>query len=97
MSFTDGKPRIATEEECKSSWMGAKNGKNFRCHMCGQKFRVGDRWRFVYANFAASPFNYGNLLVRELCDGTNEDVLRRATSNAERAKRECWGMLEQDA
>ena len=47
MSFTDQKPRVATEKHCKTKWSGDQ--ANFRCYMCGHKFEVGDIWRFVYA------------------------------------------------
>lgn len=29
-TFTDGKPLIATKEDCSASWGGAKNGAEFR-------------------------------------------------------------------
>ena len=61
MGFTDQKPRTATEEDVKSSWSGGKDGKYFRCKLCGHKFVVGDYWRFVF-------HSHGNILVCEGCD-----------------------------
>ena len=72
-TFTDQKPRIATEEDCKRPWSGRPNGEGFRCYLCGHRFKPGDQWRWVYAN-GQSPA-YGNFLVCKKCDG--DDVLDR--------------------
>jgi len=69
MSFTDQKPRIATEADVKAPWGGAKNGKNFRCYLCGHKFQVGDQYRFVFEQ------TLGNLMVCQDCD--TGDVLQK--------------------
>ena len=61
MSFTDQKPRIATEQDVVSPWGGAKNGKYFRCYLCGHKFQIGDYYRFIFSNS-------GNLMVCKECD-----------------------------
>jgi len=61
MSFTDQKPRIATAEDVKASWGGGKDGKYFRCKLCGHKFEVGDYYRFVF-------HNYGNIIICQSCD-----------------------------
>jgi len=61
MSFTDQKPRIATEEDIRAPWSGGRNGKYFRCKLCGHKFQVGDYYRFVF-------HNYGNITVCKHCD-----------------------------
>jgi hypothetical protein len=61
MSFTDQKPRIATEADVKSPWSGGREGKYFRCKICGHKFVVGDYYRFVF-------HNYGNIIVCQDCD-----------------------------
>lgn len=49
-SFINGKPRIATEEECRMSWSGKKDGKGFGCKLCGHIFKSGDYYRFQYLN-----------------------------------------------
>lgn len=74
MSFADGKPRIATEAECKFRWGGDAPGRRFRCGLCGHKFKPGDQWRFVFTNDKAGPYN-GNPLVCATCDGP--DVIDR--------------------
>jgi hypothetical protein len=80
-SFTNGLTRQATEEDCKAPWLGGKNGAYFRCRLCGYKFKVGSAFRWVFANFEASPSRCGNFLVCEVCDG--EDVLNRAAKQEE--------------
>ncbi|KKN62616.1 hypothetical protein LCGC14_0510270 [marine sediment metagenome] len=69
MSFTDQKPRIATEEDVKAPWSGIKDGKRFYCRLCGHQFEVGDVWRWVYAG----AIHHVNLIVCEQCD--SEDAL----------------------
>jgi len=68
MSFTDQLPRIANEDDVKMSWSGGKNGKYFRCKLCGHKFIVGDQYRFVFCQ------RFTNVIVCKDCDGTNEEV-----------------------
>lgn len=65
--WTNGLPRVATEKDCATSWSGGKNGKYFRCSLCGHKFAVGDVWRWVYANDGSCPG--GNFMVCQSCDG----------------------------
>jgi len=87
MNITDQKPRIATAKHCSAPWGGRKNGERFRCYLCGQKFRVGDRFRWVYAGHRGLT----NLLVCEACDGTNEEVLAKwADANIEAETRFWW-------
>jgi len=64
MGLTDQKPRIATEGDVKAPWSGGKNGKYFRCKLCGHKFEVGDYYRFIF-------HNYGNIMVCQSCDKDN--------------------------
>ena len=72
--FTNGKPRIATDEERKAPWGGHTDGRNFRCGLCGHSFKVGDYWRWVY-----NPGSLGNFMVCEDCDG--ESVAKVLESN----------------
>jgi len=73
MSFTDQRPRTATERDLATRWMGGKPGEYFRCCMCGHRFAVGDYWRWVYTN--GTPGAGGNPIVCEGCDGM--DVIGR--------------------
>lgn len=86
MSFIDGKPRVATQEDCKANWSCGKNGKYFRCHLCGHKFEVGDVWRFVYTN--STPGASGNPLVCAKCDGP--DVVERWAAMCKEAHERFW-------
>ena len=74
-SFTDGKPRIATEEECGGPWRALKNGKGFYCSLCGHRFKVGDQWRWQYTNDV--PGAGGNPMVCEKCDGTKDEIVAK--------------------
>jgi hypothetical protein len=51
-------PKIATEDDTKLRWSGAKPGERFRCVLCGHKFVAGDSYTIVYANDL--PHTYGN-------------------------------------
>lgn len=66
MSFTDGKPWIATAMDVRANWSGLSNGDGFRCNLCGHRFQPGDRVRWQYSNI------HINLLVCEECDDTPE-------------------------
>lgn len=86
MSFTDGKPRIATAEDLVAKWNG--DPANFRCRLCGHRFRLGDVWRWVFANAAHSEVRHGNFLVCAQCDGPN--VLMRAAEQEREAEQRFW-------
>lgn len=88
MSFTDGKPWVATEQHAKAPWGGTKSGKRFRCGVCGHRFQVGDTVRFVFANFKESPSRYGNFLTCAWCDGP--DVLERRANMEKDAEERFW-------
>ncbi len=45
MSFTDQKQFVVTEEDCHRPWSGGKDGKHFKCYICGHKFVAGDKAR----------------------------------------------------
>lgn len=72
MSFTDQKPRIATQDDIDAPWSGEKH-KNFRCAFCGHTFVVGEYWRWVFTNNVAGA--WGNPTVCLTCDG--DDVIER--------------------
>lgn len=70
-SFTDQKQRIATEEDLVARWSFGKPGEKFRCYLCGHKFKIGDKWRWVYS----ASKGLCNFITCEKCDGI--DVLDR--------------------
>lgn len=65
MSFTDQKPHITTEKDCKGPWGGEPNGKRFRCSLCGYKFKPGDQYRWV----CMSESGVINFKTCKQCDG----------------------------
>lgn len=77
MSFTDGKPRIATEQECAAKWGSRKAGDGFRCGICGHQFVVGDQWRWVYDNDGKGSC-YGNFMTCRACDTPGVREKRKA-------------------
>ena len=87
--FTDQKPRIATESDLKASWSGGKNGKYFRCYLCGHTFILGDYWRWVYANGKDMPGI--NFIVCKECDGP--DVLERWADHKKHIEQVGWWFL----
>jgi hypothetical protein len=82
MTFTDQKQRTATEKDCAALWGGEPNGERFRCYLCGRKFIIGDKWRWVYSG------EFINFLVCDVCDGP--DVRNRWRDINEEASRRFW-------
>lgn len=97
-SFTNGLRRVATAEECSAHWSGAKNGKRFRCYLCGHRFQPGDGWRWQYAagsHVLADGRKLGvvNFMVCDECDGP--DVIQRwVQCNAEFLSDRFWALRE---
>jgi len=84
MSFTDQKPRVVTEKHYPGNYGGYKDGRNFRCYMCGHYFKIGDIFRRV------CPGNKGvtSLLVCEKCDGP--DIIDRWVKRVNELKTKYW-------
>lgn len=73
-SFTNQKRRVATKEEVESRW---SDRMGLYCHLCNRKIKVGEGWRWVYANDQATSF--GNFMVCDACDGPDvKDRYQRA-------------------
>ena len=79
---------IATEEDCKLSWGSGRKGEYFRCHLCGYKFKIGDRVRCQYTNDIKGAG--GNPLVCETCDTSSEDVIAEWKKMNEEVKGKYW-------
>jgi len=79
MTWTDGKPFVATPEHLAMRWNCQGAGEAFRCALCGHKFVVGDqvRWQFTNDTQGAG----GNPFVCQTCDTGREaiiaEILRR--------------------
>lgn len=82
MAFTDQKQRVATEEHVKARWGGVPNGERFRCYLCGHKFHVGDKWRWVCTN------KYINFMVCDACD--SPDVIEKWTNANKEIEARFW-------
>jgi hypothetical protein len=80
MSYLDGSEQVVTEASLKS-WQ--KNNPNkFRCHYCGHKFVIGNKWRCIYTN--DMPGAGGNPLVCVECwEGLEYDAAEYKTSEDE--------------
>lgn len=79
--FTDGKPRITTEEDCNRPWYGKARGEAFRCGICNHKFIRGDYHRWVFTNGVHGAAG-GNPFVCQKCDG--DDVIDRWTKKCKK-------------
>ena len=88
MSFTDQKPRIATERDVHGNWSCGKDGKYFRCYLCGHKFVEGNYWRFVFD----VDTHFGNFMVCKKCDG--KDVRDKWKKNCEELKQKFWWAIK---
>lgn len=86
-NFLRGEPWIADENDCSARWSGGKNGKYFRCAICGHKFTPGDRVRCVYSNHT---YAHGNPLVCEQCDGSDDHVLEKWKEMYRIAREKFW-------
>jgi len=93
-SFTDGKQRLATEEDLKACWGGIDNG--FRCCFCGYKFKLGDKWRWQYTNDIKNAG--GNPVVCAKCDEGIEKTREKWIEKCKRVKdlfeNELWFFVE---
>jgi len=94
MSFTNGKSWIATSEDCSRSWGCTKDGKRFRCYLCGYKFVPGDVVRWQYTNDI--PGAGGNPLVCKDCDGTKEEIIAKWRAMYDEAKERMWWFTEEN-
>jgi len=75
MAFTDGKLRIATEQDVRAPWGGYHDGRRFRCAICGKQIIAGKMFRWVYTNSEPPEDGInGNLLVCECCDNSDEKI-----------------------
>jgi hypothetical protein len=93
MSFTDQQPFKVTKEYCRQNWSGGKDGKYFRCGMCGHRFKPGDQCRWVYMNSTPDSC-FGNFLTCEACDGP--DIIERRIAWQNEAFTRFWQLMRND-
>ena len=87
-NFLRGEVQIATAENLKAPWLGAPNGKYFKCSLCGYKFQLGDPWRCIYTNDI--PGAGGNPLVCKDCYKSKEDVVQKWTQMIKESETKYW-------
>ena len=78
-------------EKLISAWRG-----RFRCNLCGYKFRVGDKYRFI-ATCGIKDVAGGNPLVCEKCDNTDNEIYAKWNAMHEewkKVKEKFWWFLE---
>lgn len=75
MSFTDGKPFIATEKHCAMRWGSVAGDGFFRCTICDHLFVPGETVRWQFTNDVKGAG--GNPLVCVQCDGTKEEIVEK--------------------
>ena len=93
MSFTDQKPHVVEVADLTRPWGGFRDGRRFRCYLCGHRFKEGDTYRWVYSN--GVPGAGGNPMVCVSCDGTNEEVIERWRAMREVACNKFWVFFEE--
>jgi len=92
MSFTDGKPRVATVEDINACWGAKPKGELFRCAFCGYKFKVGDYWRWQYTNNIKGA--WGNPMVCKDCDDEPKKVCEKWKAMHQEAREKYWWFVE---
>lgn len=94
MTWTDGKPFVATARHVALPW-GNRKGENFRCCFCGHHFASGDTVRWQFTN--DTPGAGGNPFVCQFCDGGREaniaEILRR---RAELKADKWWWFIQRE-
>jgi hypothetical protein len=76
-------PRIATAKTCALRWSGKPDGINFRCAMCGYKFKEGDVYQSLFTNDLDPPYT-GNPLVCDVCRSEESSLVDRWKEKCDR-------------
>lgn len=88
MSFTDQKPRTVTAKEYPGHWGGYRDGRRFRCYMCGHHFKIGDTFRWVMGTKRCVT----NLMVCGKCDCP--DILDKWIERLKEAEEKFWWLRD---
>ncbi len=95
ISWTDGRPFMATGEHLKLAWNGHKNGTHFRCGLCGLRFQIGDTVRWQFTN--DTPGAGGNPFVCTSCDkGRDGNIAEILARRAELKADKWWWFLPKE-
>ena len=92
--FTNQKQFIVTKEDETKNWSGFKDGRKFRCVLCGYFLKEGMVARWVYTNNKESRWRAGNVFVCSGCDG--EDVVERLGDHYEIGNKRFWWMRREE-
>jgi hypothetical protein len=96
--WTNGTPFTITDEHMTQPWSGYRDGRTFRCHMCGAFFKPGDTARFVWCNgikeAQAAGVHCGNVMVCAACDGP--DIYPRLAEHGRFGKERYWALVDPD-
>lgn len=94
--WTNGKPFTVTDEMMSQPWSGYRDGRMFRCHMCGEFFRPGMVARFVWCNGIKAAqdagVHCGNVMVCAACDGP--DIFARLAEHGRIGKERYWSLQD---
>ena len=95
MSFTDGKPHTVTKKYLGFAWGGYKDGRDFRCGLCGHKFKEGEVFRWLFTNDLPHPYG-GNPFACVDCDGPDvlEDWKARCDEWEQKIKPRFWKQIK---
>ena len=93
-NWTNQKPFKVTEKQINFKW-GCSPPCKLKCKLCGHIAKVGDTFRWVYANGKGGN-GCGNFMVCSDCDGV--DVLERGRQSFDQARKlaKQWGIYGPD-
>lgn len=90
--WMDGSPYLVTEADMSKPWSGFRDGRCFRCHMCGVFFKPGDTIRLIWCNGVKEArdagVNCGNVHVCAACDGV--DIYTRLAEHERIGNERYW-------
>jgi len=94
--FTNQKARYATEKDLKAPWSFGKNGKYFKCGLCGYKFKLGDYWRWIYMGDVGKELGkgYTNFITCKLCDDNPKEKAIQQEKDFREFSKKYWRFLK---
>lgn len=97
--WTNGKPFVVTDEMMSQPWNGYRDGRTFRCHMCGTFFKPGGGARFVWCNGVKEAqdagAHCGNVMVCAECDGPR--IYERLAEHEQAGKDRYWSLTDPES
>lgn len=94
--WMNGKPFTVTDEMMSSPWNGYRDGRTFRCYMCGEFFKPGCVARFVWCNGIKEArdagVHCGNVMVCDACDGP--DIYARLAEHEQFGQKRYWSLRD---